>query len=240
MFKLSEIISMAVISLYESEYIGTIYNITVDNKQKKCKYLLILNENENIPKVLNVNDIYKFGKDCILIKNKSCIDLQSNISYELDNTTNPINTYAYNLDGDKLGIINDVIIDTNYNILKFIINNSNHIDTSSVFNIGKSAVLINKHKVNISKFKPKEKIINTDKDNKVMILNNSPNSPQIQPIQPKIITDSKFLINRKLTKDITTSNGELIAKTGSKITKETIQKASLFGKLIEIARFSER
>ena len=58
--------------------------------------------------------------------------------------------------------------------------------------------------------------------------------------QSRIITDYRFLINRKITKDILALNGEMIAKQNSKVTKEIINKASLYGKLMEIARYSKK
>ena len=56
----------------------------------------------------------------------------------------------------------------------------------------------------------------------------------------KIITDYRFLINRTITHDILALNGELIAKQNSKVTKEIINKASLYGKLMEVARYSKK
>ena len=246
MYKVSEIISTPIISLYESEYIGIIYNITFDNKQKKCKYALILNENDNIPKIMKFSDIYKFGKECIFIKNKIWIELEDNYTLELTSTLNPINLNVYSLKGENLGNVTDIVLDKTLCIDKIILSNSSTIDNKNIFNMSKSIILIDNNKINISKFKPKEKVINNPENNtKVMILK-TPNIATDETktpnntLQNKIITDSRFLIGRVLNKDIIALNGEIVAKTGNKITNEIISKASSYGKLLEIARFSEK
>ena len=73
MYKISDIISTPVISLYEGEHIGIIYNIMFDYRQKKCNFACILNENDNIPRLIKFKDIFKIGNDCIFIKNTSFI-----------------------------------------------------------------------------------------------------------------------------------------------------------------------
>ena len=75
MNKISEIISTPVISLYEGEYIGIIYNIIFDYKQKKCNYACVLDEKTNIPQIIKFKDIYKIGSQCVFIKNKSYLNL---------------------------------------------------------------------------------------------------------------------------------------------------------------------
>ena len=52
--------------------------------------------------------------------------------------------------------------------------------------------------------------------------------------------DYKFLINRVITQDLKTINGEIIAKKDSLIDKSIVNRASLHGKLIELARYSKK
>lgn len=249
MNKISDIISTPVISLYESEFLGIIYNIMFDYRQKKCKYACILNEKENIQHLIKFSDIYKMGKECIFIKNKSQIELEQNCDKELEECSNPINLKAYNLEGEFLGTSNDILIDENFNINKIILNNGTTIESKKIFNIGNSAILINDKEINIAKFKPKQKIITPkDIDSKVMILSDfieKEQKPQKAPIKEntnnnKIITDFRFLVGRILSKDIVALNGEMIAKNGAIITKDIVNKASFYGKLVEIARYSNK
>ena len=111
--------------------------------------------------------------------------------------------------------------------------------------MSKSIILINKTSINISKFKPKQKTRNnTISDNTISILSpptqKHPDPELINNSTNKIITDFRFLIGRKLNKDIIAINGEIIAKSGNIISKETVHKASLYGKLAEITRYSKK
>lgn len=255
MNRISDIISTPVISLYESEYIGIIYNILFDYRQKKCKYACILDEKENILKVIQFADIYKIGKECIFIKNLTVVGLQNNFEKELDEHYNPNNLKVYTLSGDYLGTSNDISIDDNFNMMNFILGNGIAIDIDKVINIGSTVILVDEQKINISKFRPRQKIIknNLEKDSKVMILsdyidreNTTPLSTQSDSQQTfsnsqntKIITDFRFLVGRILSQDVKAINGEIIAKHGSIITKDIVNRASFYGKLVEIARYSK-
>ncbi len=249
MYKISEIISSPVISLYESEFQGTIYNIIFDCKTQKCKFICLLNEEDNIEKVVNINDIYKVGPNCVFIKNTSCIELKSNYDYLTCNYSSLINLPIYNISGENLGIVLDIELNDNFNLEKFYLNNGKELEYNKLFNLGKSTILISDTTVNITKFKPKLKSIsNKQCENKVIILSdtqsftNNINSTSKPPLKQnnKIITDYRFLINRTITQDILALNGELVAKQNSKITKEIINKASLLGKLMEVARYSKK
>ena len=247
MYKASKIISLPVISLYESEYQGTIYNIVLDNKNHKCKFLYILNEEDNLEKVVNFNNIYLIGKNCVFIKNTNDIDLKSNYDFELSTLTSLINIPVYNLKGENLGTTKDIELNNKFNLENITLSSGATIPKTQVVNFSKTAILINDIIVNISKFKPK---LATTKNyhcvNKIVILNNKTQTVKTntsQPLSPtnnKIITDYKFLINRKLTQDIKTINGEIIAKKDTFIDKAIVNKASLHGKLIDLARYSKK
>lgn len=250
MYKISEIISSPVISLYESEFQGTILNIIFDCKTQKCKFLSIINDEDELEKVININDIYKVGTHCVFIKNTSCIELKSNYDYLSCNYSSLINLPIYNLEGENLGIVQDIELDSKFNLERIYLNNGNKIEYNNLVNLGKSAILISDSTVNISKFRPKLKPATTTKQcpNKVIILSDQYNTTTKSKAQNKsynkqnnkIITDYRFLINRTITQDILSFNGELIAKQNSKVTKEIINKASLYGKLMEIARYSKK
>lgn len=250
MYKISEIISSPVISLYESEFQGTIYNIIFDCKTLKCKFLCVLNEEDNIEKFIDLNNIYKVGKNCVFIKNISLIELKSNFDYHVCNHSSLINLPIYDLNGNYIGIVSDIELDNKFNLEKIYLNNEQFIEHNKLLNFGKTIILISDISINLTKFKPKLKTINKNQNsNKVIILSQSPTfttNPKLSynatqnNQNNKIITDYHFLINRTITKDILALNGELVAKQNSKITKEIINKASLYGKLIEVARHSKK
>lgn len=238
MYKVSNIISMPVLSIYESEYCGIVYNVLIDYKSKKIKYISILNENDNIPRIINIEYLYKIGNECIFIKNKENLSLEINHEEELKKYYNPINLIAYDLDGKNLGIVNDAIFNNKNKINEFIINNKIY-KIEEILNIGESAILVYNKKIDIKKFQPKQEIEIPLKNEKIVTITNSPNKiNQEDNINNKIITDFRFLLGRRLNKDIIALNGEIITRSGTIITKEIINKASYYGKLVEIARYS--
>ena len=243
MNKISEIISMPVISLYESEHLGIVYNVMFDYKQKKIKYICIMNETNNIPKIIKFSDIFKIGKDCIFIKNKTYVELQISNELATNNCANPINLPIYNFQGEYLGNSQDVLILDNNEIKSIVLNNGKNIPANEILNISSTAIIVDSSRISLSKFKPKIIIQKTQKNPKVMILatENIEEKPK-QEIQQntKIITDSRFLLGRIINKDIVATNGEIIAKKTSTVTKEIINKASFYGKLVEISRYSDK
>jgi hypothetical protein len=212
--------------------------VLIDYKSKKIKYISILNENDNIPRIINIEYLYKIGNECIFIKNKENLSLEINHEEELKKYYNPINLIAYDLDGKNLGIVNDAILNNKNKINEFIINNKIY-KIEEILNIGESAILVNNKKIDIKKFQPKQEIEISLKNEKIVTITNSPNKiNQEDNINNKIITDFRFLLGRRLNKDIIALNGEIITRSGTIITKEIINKASYYGKLVEIARYS--
>ena len=241
MKKISDIISNPIISLFEGKYEGHIYNILFDNKKKQCKYFCILNEEDNINKIIKVNDIYSMDNDCIFIKNSSCIELNCNFHPLLDQFSPLINLDCYTLTGKFVGKSIDAIINEQFCLESIILNSNQTISRDQIFNISNEILLFsNDSNININKFKPKTKIIkNRNSTNtKVSIL--SPDKLQENLSNEKFITDYRFLLGRKVTRTISSINGEIIIKSGNPITKDIIRKASMLGKLIEVARYSEK
>ncbi len=247
MYKVSEIISSPIISLYESEYQGTIYNIIFDCKTQKCKYIYLLNEEDNIEKIININSIYKVGHQCIFLKNASCIELKSNYDYLTCDFTSLINLPVYNLKGEKIGTSSDIELDRNFNIENIILNNNQAINKQNIINLGKSIILTNDIMVNITKFKPRLKPVSIKNEKKKVIIlsknniqNTKENNTYKNEANKKLITDYRFLVGRQLLQDIKSINGEIIAKKGNIVSPEVIYKASVLGKLVEIARYSKK
>lgn len=245
MLKVSEIISSPVISLYESEFLGIVYNIMFDLKQKKCKYLCVLNEEDGIQHLLCANDIYHIGKECLFIKNRSALELECNFDSELGNYYNPMNLKTYNLSGDLIGTSIDITLSNKLEMQTILLDNGQEIESSNIFNLGKSIILVDNQNVKISKFRPRQKNVQRKRtqNNKVTILLKNEKQTPHQPNENganKILTDFRFLIGRTINRDIIALNGELIARNGMLITKDIVNKASLYGKLVELTRYSKK
>lgn len=244
MYKLSEIISTPIISLFECEHQGIVSNLFFDTKLKKCRYAQILDENENTIKNININNLYLIGEHCIFIKNEACVDYHINHPQTNDSIQTLLHLKIYDTIGNFYGTTKDITLDKNFNIESIELDNNKIIDKNEIYNIGKSIILLNKNNLNLNKFRPKQKIkVDQNSNKKVVILNKSESKNHCTPNKictiNKITTDSNFLIGRIITQNITAYNGELIAKNGLSITKEIITKASLYGKLFELTRYSK-
>lgn len=236
MKKISQLISTSVISLFESNEIGIVYNLIFDYKTKKCKYICILNEENNMMYTLKYQDVVSFGNDCVCIKNIGTIEPVDNLAPKLNPLASPLNKKVFTVDGDYLGDCRDIEIDDNGNILNLILENKK-IEKSQIANIG-SVIIASESYIKISKFRPDVKIkkVTNEESPKVTILSTPPIPSTTNP--SKLITDSRFLIGRKILQDIFAQNGEVIARNGGTITKAILTKASSYGKLLEVARFS--
>lgn len=241
MYKISNIISTPIISLYEGEDLGIIYNILFDTKTKKCKYLCVLNEIENVEKSLEINDIYQIGKDCIFVKNNTNLELKCNNDHNYFTCISAINLNVFDINGVLLGKCIDIELDNKFSIENIILNNNTSIPASRIINLGKSVIIISEKTIRINKFKPKQELHAFNQNDKVYILNvqeQTPSNTKLQTSNNKIIIENNMLKNRIATQDIIAYNGELIIRKGSQITQKTLTIASMYGKLIELTRYS--
>ncbi len=246
MYKVSELISMPVISLYDSMELGIISNVLFDAKYHKCKYLIILNDKNGIQQILDCKNIIKIGSECVFIKNSTMLELSHNQDKNTENSVTLINNKCYSLEGKYYGTSNDVILDDKLKVNQIIFDNLSTILEKNISNLGK-VILINldsNQKTSLAKYKPKTKIQTNKKDNMVKIMIDTIEKDNAKPYNTKssinkIITDYKFLIGRIINKQIQTPNGEIIARPGTTINKDLVNKASVYGKLVEIARYSQ-
>ncbi len=244
--QLSEILSKPIISLYDGTNEGFVLNACFNKTLQKLKYLIILGnenaENEELY-LLDTSNIYDFGQDAIVIKNNGALELCSN----LDDTyllNNPINSIAFDTKGTCLGNVRDVILDNALNVTKFIIDsNEMTFDRLASFSNG-TLMFQSDNIVNIKKFRPSFKKTNSTSNSPVKILSlpkieeDKKYTLQEATIQ-RLTGNTSLLLGRKLTRQIQTQNGELIAKKDARITPKIITTATHHQKLRELALYSE-
>jgi sporulation protein YlmC with PRC-barrel domain len=241
MYRISNIISLPVINIFDSKYEGIVDNTLFDIKSKKLKYISIYTEDYELTHVVKIHNIFHIGQDCILINNAKDMELKENICGFLDEYINPINLNIYDLDGSQVGKCSDIIIDQKFNIKSIAVSKNTEIPANKIKNIGNSIILTSNSSFNINKFKPNINSIKIDKTSESSIVATPNQVVKTQnTTQQKIITDYTFLIGRTLSQTIQSFNGEIIAKEGSPITKDIIRKASLVGKLLELTRYSTK
>lgn len=164
MRKITEYLGKPVISLYESVTEGIVSDVVFDKNLKKLKFIVLFNDNEfQEEKVINVNDIYSYGENAIIIKNNACLELRYSI---LDETSNPINNHAYTTLGKFLGTVSDVEIDEKNNVVQVDLSSGKSVDIAKVVTSGKDAMFVqdDENLVKLSNFKKKS--ITNSKQNK--------------------------------------------------------------------------
>lgn len=235
MFKLSNIISMPVISIYESKIIGTIHNALFNSKTAKCEYIVI-NSTDDIEYLLHSKDIINLSKDSATISNKTKLTLLENDIKLLENLANPINASIHSISGEKLHEIKDIELNKKLNIVSYIVENNETIDSKNIIAFTEKVAIYSKTKVRISNYKPKSKIVIPKATaTTVKTVENNLSSIKV----PSLIGDTKILLNRTALKDMILPNGEILIKHGYTITSSTIKTACKYGKLIELTKFSK-
>ena len=212
--KTSIIIGMEIINLYEGQVDGYVKNLIFSKDYKKVKALIVYSDKYEKQYMLEISKIYKLN-DVVFIKNSSVFSEINNIEDK-----SPINLPAYLSDGKSLGVITDIELDNNFNVVNFIANNNTI--QNNIAKITNQLIIFNTpdNVINISRMAPK-KIVNTE-------LNAA-----ISPIQSNL--NNIFLVGRKVTKDIFSFNNELLIKANSIVTERVVRIARLNGKLRELA-----
>lgn len=231
MYNLSNLISLPVISIYESKSIGIVHNLLFSNKTNRCVYLEIVS-NDDIKYILDYKDIKSIGSDSITISNCQKLSLIENEEYRLKSLSNPVNADIYDIAGNKIDKVCDITLDKHLKIENIILDSNKTIPLSHIVSFSDSVVIYSKNKVSIKSYKPRTKIPTT-KSPVVEVKIEKPT------YTTQKLTDQKTLLGRVVTKDITLPNGEILVKLGSTISQDTIRQLSKYGKIVELTRYSE-
>lgn len=225
MLKLSEIISLPIINLFELKIEGTVENVYIHPTTRKIAYLKIYNEEREEYSVLELKNIYKIGKDAVLIANSNKLTLFENKELILEKMVCPLNSFCFDLSGNILGKINEINIEKN--TLHSIETEQNSYPATNIYGLSNAVTLIGNNKVKINRFSPKTKFSFSKAKTAQKVKIES-------AIPQKEITNYEFLLKRKLTKDIKNENGEIIAKNGVRVTTNLINKLKCYSKLKEL------
>lgn len=120
MYKVSELLSKPLISLYDAKVIGVVSNIIFDAKMMKGRLLVVVNDDidDTNNKFIELKDIANLNYDAVVIKNSEC--LTNTWNTVTLGAGNPINCACYNQDGKYLGIVKDVYLE-NQKVLSLLI-----------------------------------------------------------------------------------------------------------------------
>ncbi len=247
MYKLSEVLSKPILSLFNGRVEGTIKTAIFDKKLQKIKYLLGFNENEqNDEYIIPVSSIFTIGENALVVKNSSCLEPLSNFEPQIT-FNNPINLYAFTTKGNGLGNVTDVFFDEKFVVEKIALSNNQIIDITNLASFSESALIVQDKdkKVNVSKFceQRRPRLIKSDEPVTILRTDNIQTietMPQqkIAALPSKVTSSVNFLVGRTITQNLYSQSKELIAKKGTPISLKTIENAKRNGKIKELSIFS--
>ncbi len=234
-----DLYSLSVLSLYEGELLGTVDKLYFDKKLKKLVEIELIGE-DDIRLNLPTKNIYRIGKNAITVKNNQAVSLKVTNS---DFSYCPIGAKAYSINGEYLGIIEEISIDEKYNTEKLSLDNNTTLELSRLASFGKNTIIFydTNNSVDVKKFTP-------NKSTRVF-RSNTRHLTETMPIEPpkeeisiavevedtnKKTSSSEFLLGRICIKDIFNFNNELLIKANTIVTKKHLKEITRFGKLREL------
>lgn len=214
MFKVSELLGKPLLSLSEGRMLGTINNVYFDEKFSKATYVSLFTDEED-------DLFFPFAKLSV-IEGDAAVTLSSEeLTSEICDLPCPINRYAFDQNGNSLGIIKDVIIqnakvislEADVSLLPTRILSA---DKLLVFNTGNKQIKLH--------------------SKKLPDITNEQQKPEITlPIKTANFPSYDFLLGKKLQRTISTPSGRIIASQGQNVTSDVIKDAKREGKLVMLA-----
>lgn len=237
MYYCKELYSLSVLSLYEGELLGKVDKLYFDKKLKKLVEIELVGE-DGAKLILPAKNIYHVGKNVITVKNNQAVLLKD---AECSNCLAPINSKAYSINGEFLGVVQEVYLNDNFLTGKISLENDIVLDVEKLATCGKNTIIFytGEDKINIKNFTPNKSPKNF-KTKQVQIATTLPiedlkaNVVPVDKPKQTIIQSSDFLIGRICMKDIFNFNNEILIKAQTVVNKKNLKEINRFGKLREL------
>ncbi len=240
MYYCKEFLGLNVLSLYEGDLIGVVDKLFFDKKLKKLVEIELVGA-DGAKLTLPTKNIYHIGKNAITVRNNQAVNLKVE---ETNFVAAPINSKAYTIKGEFLGIIKEISVSEKFLCEKFLLENST-LDVSQLASSGKNTTIFyeDSDKINVKKFTPNKspKIFKTIN---VQTAEIQPIAEEIKPTaapveEIKNNQNADFLLGRICTKDIFNFNNEILIKAHTVINKKNLKEINKFGKLRELMLYSK-
>lgn len=241
MINLKSLYGKSVISLIQGNLEGKIEKLIADKHFKKIKFIQIKN-NEKIS-ILNTNNIYKIGKDALIIKDNLSLS-ENTLDYKTLQAINfDINIFTY--DGNNIGTLTDININDKFIVENLIYNNDKTLSTSLILKTSDNAIICdNEDNLITNKSILKKKSFPKTKSTKLPNVKTQDTISTItmSNIPVRTLIKSNTLLGRIVTQNIYGITGEVIIKKNTyindntlKIAKNNLKTKELFTKSVELA-----
>ena len=215
MKKISDYLSKPLMCLSTAQYLGNIDTVYFDDTMRYAHYV---SANGNL---------YPFSKltagvNAVMINRPETCEKRENLF------PSPIGLPAYTETGENLGVVEDVIVGEGKSVENVIISSVAY-SRKLVGRVSETLlIMLSEEKVRLPK-RSKPKSTSPEKS-----------EPRNSHEPLRIIGDYGFLLGRKLRECVYNQRGELIGAKNALITKNVVETARKYGKLIELTQNSRR
>ena len=229
--------TLSVLSLYEGDLLGVVDKLYFSKYLKKLVELEIVSD-DGAKLVLPTKNIYKVGKNALIVKNTQAVS----IKMELSNLCLcPVDSKAYSITGEYLGIVKEITFNEKFITQQISLDNNIILLADNLASCGKNTIIFHteEHKVNVKKFEPikQPKIFKTTEVQVAKVL--PIKETKTEQTNISILRNSDFLIGRRCSKNIYNFNNEILIKENGLINKKNLKEIKKFGKLRELMLYSK-
>ncbi|MDD3839411.1 MAG: PRC-barrel domain-containing protein [Clostridia bacterium] len=237
MKKISEIIGLSVICIQEGEERGTIRELLVDSNEGNVKYLVLQDDEWYFgAKILPFTDIQGIGKDAVTTLSKDSIQKLENSDEAVElvkKQVSVVGSKVYTEKGRFIGKVNEYFIDnadgriTGCTAEKHSTDGMLTISSEDIVTYGKKVVIV-KDEIE------SQKEIETQKIEPITADDKEPENIAQDASKLFEMRQIEYFTGKKLNRDILDDDGNIIAKAGTSITGDIIDKTKKAGRFIEL------
>ena len=232
MYNCGDFSGLSVLSLYEGDLLGVVDKLYFSKDLKKLVELEVIS-GDGAKLVLPTKNIYKIGKNAIIVKNNQAVSIKMETT---DLHLCPISSKAYSINGEFLGVVKEISFNQKFLIQKISLDNNNVLVAENLASCGKNSIIFNNtnNKLNIKKFEPAitPKIYKTEN---VQVATALPiKEENLNTNNMLSVKNADFLIGRRCVKDILNFNNEILIKANGVVNKKNLKEIKKFGKLKEL------
>lgn len=231
----NEIKELSVLSLYEGELLGKVDKVFFDKKLKKLMELELVGE-DGARLILQTKNIYNIGKNAITVKNNDAVQLKNETS---ENVCFPIGCKVFSINGEFLGVSQDIAINSKFLVEKLVLNNDTTLDINRLASCGKNAIIFftGEEKINVKNFVPAKTIKKLKAEESQIVETMPVEEKSVEAIEIKenvLMQNTDFLLGRVCVKDILNFNNEVLIKAHGIVNKKNLKEINKYGKLREL------
>lgn len=245
----NDFLSKPVISLKEGKNCGILTNMLFDDDLKQVKAALVFDQTESAYNIIDITKVIKTQNDAVVIQTADDV-----VPYD-GKVFNPINFDVFDTNGRHLGIVSEIILNKNCTV-KSIECGHARLSPDRIYSHSDDTLVVKPQAVkqpSAKRKKDKSETAATDEDggiptvlDTVLSAMENADAPSEQRtaevFEDEVLGASRstagtgsFLIGRRCDKNILNRFNEIIVRQGGVITADTIRKAKLSGKLLELS-----